>query len=131
MVERISKYWVIPGLILWVASPALPCTCITQANSNARTAMTDASVVFRGTDCLGDGGYEVGKNYLVYASEQDVQDVTLDGLPAGPFWYGWTDVLPKGTKMLAPQTACVPGGKTSAVRTSLRELGKGRPPAKE
>jgi hypothetical protein len=68
--------------------------------------MTDASVVFRGTDCLGDGGYEVGKNYLVYASEQDVQDVTLDGLPAGSFWYGWTDVLPKGTKMLASNGLC-------------------------
>jgi hypothetical protein len=84
-----------------------------------------------GTDCLGDGAYEVGKNYLVYASEQDVQDVTVDGLPGGPLWYGWTDVLPKGTKMLVPGTACVPGGEASAVRKSLRELGTGRPPAKE
>jgi len=84
-----------------------------------------------GTDCLGDGGYEVGKNYLVYAAEQDVQDLTLDGLPDGPLWYGWTDVLPKGTKMLVPQTACMPGGEASAVRKSLRALGKGRAPAKE
>ena len=84
-----------------------------------------------GTDCLGDGGYKVGKNYLVYASEQDAQDVTIDGFPDGPFWYGWTDVLPKGTKMLVPQTACMPGGETSAVRKSVRELGKARIPAKE
>ena len=84
-----------------------------------------------GTDCLGDGGYEVGKDFLVYASERDVQDVTYDGLRDGPFWYGWTDVLPRGTKMLVPQTACTPGGESSAVRKNLRELGKGRIPAKE
>ena len=175
--ERISKYCVIPGLLLWMSLPALPCTCVTEVNSNARTAMSGASVVFRGTvverrtlpqraemkgrgrhaitfrvdeywkgapgrtvtiygvddgtDCLGDGAYAVGKNYLIYASEQDVQDVTYDGLPDGPFWYGWTDVLPKGTKMLVPLTACMPGGETSAVRKSLRELGKGRTPATE
>jgi hypothetical protein len=33
-----------------------------------------------GADCLGDGGYEVGKNYLVYAGEQDVKDEVFDGL---------------------------------------------------
>jgi hypothetical protein len=164
-------------LSLFLAVPALSCTCVVAKNSNARTAMSDASVVFRGTvlerlalpqrsemkgrdryaitfrvdeywkglpgrrvtlygvdggtDCLGDGGYEVGKDYLVYASEQDVQDVTYDGLRDGPLWYGWTDVLPRGTKMLVPQTACMPGGQTSSVRKSLRALGKGRTPANE
>jgi hypothetical protein len=80
-----------------------------------------------GTDCLGDGGYEVGKNYLVYAGEQDVRDVILEG---GFFWYGWTDVLPKGTKMLMAQTACTLGGETSSVRKAIRELGKARMPGK-
>jgi len=79
-----------------------------------------------GTDCLGDGAYEVGKNYLVYANEVDVRDVSLEG----EFWYGWTDVLPKGSKMLTPQTVCTRGGETTSVRKAIRELGKARIPAK-
>jgi hypothetical protein len=76
-----------------------------------------------GTDCLGDGGYEVGNNYLVYAGEQVVKDEVLDGF----FWVGWTDVLPEGSHMLVTG-ACAPGGETTmtATRTALRELGKGR-----
>lgn len=155
-----------------LALPALPCTCVTAANADAKTEMANAAVVFRGTvvqrstlpqraemkarrryaitfsvdeywkgtssptvtlygmdngtDCLGDGGYVVGRNYLVYASEIDVRDVTL----GGSFWYGWTDVLPPGTKMLVPQTACMPGGETSAVEEAIRQLGKSRLPAK-
>jgi hypothetical protein len=83
-------------------------------------------VVDSGTDCLGDGDYEVGKNYLVYADELDVGDVLLEGR----FWYGWTDVLPKGSKMLMPETVCTLGGETSAVRKAIRELGKARMPAR-
>ncbi len=78
-----------------------------------------------GTDCLGDGGYEVGKNYLVYASEHDVKDVILESF----FWYGWTDVLPEGSRMLVPETACMPGGESVKVREAIRQLGKGRIPA--
>ena len=84
--------------------------------------------VDNGTDCLGDGGYEVGRNYLVYASEREVKDIVMEN---GFFWYGWTDVLPEGTKMLVPQTACEPGGgETSATRKAIRELGKARMPGK-
>jgi hypothetical protein len=59
-------------------------------------------------------------------TEVDVRDVNLEG----EFWYGWTDVLPKGTKMLMPQIGCTSGGKTSAVKKAIRELGKARMPAK-
>ncbi len=79
-----------------------------------------------GPDCMGDGGYKVGKNYLVYAYEQDVKDVIMGKI----FWYGWTDVLPEGTKMLVPNTACMPGGESSAVRKAIQQLGKGCIPAK-
>ena len=65
----------------------------------------------------------VGKNYLVYASEIDVSDFVTDGL----FWYGWTDVLPVGTKMMIP-AGCSPGGETSTVRKVVRQLGKGHAP---
>jgi hypothetical protein len=159
------------GFLFLVALPALPCTCVVAANSDARTVMGDVSVVFRGavversvlpqrvemkgrgryaitfrvdeywkgdlgrsvtlygvdagTDCLGDGGYAVGKDYLVYASEVAVKDVTIEGL----LWY-WADLLPPGTKMLVPQTACMPGGEVSTVRKAVRQLGNGRTPAK-
>ena len=80
-----------------------------------------------GTDCIGGSGYEVGKNYLIFASEQPSQDVLLDG---ARFWYGWTDVLPKGMPMLVP-TGCTPNGETSKdlVMDALKQLGKGSPPA--
>lgn len=79
-----------------------------------------------GTDCLGGGGHGVGKNCLVYASEQEVKDVIMED---GFFWYGWTDVLPRGTKVLTP-TSCSPGGESSGVRKGLSELGKGGVPIK-
>jgi hypothetical protein len=78
-----------------------------------------------GTDCMGDGGYEVGKNYLVFASEATVTDVVLDDF----FWYGWADVLPEGSKMLVP-APCQLGGEASKAASALRELGKGGRPAK-
>jgi hypothetical protein len=81
-----------------------------------------------GTDCLGGSSYEVGKNYLVFASEQPSGDVSWDG--STKLWVGWTDVLPRGTPMLVP-TACAPSGETSKVfvRDALNKLGKGSPPS--
>ena len=74
---------------------------------------------------MGGSGYEVGKNYLVYADDQMVKDEIL----AGFFLYGWTDILREGTHMLVP-APCVPDGETTsaAARASLRQLGKGRIP---
>jgi len=63
---------------------------------------------------------------LVYASEQDAKDVVLDDF----FWYGWTDNLAKGAKMLV-DIACTPGGKGPQVKAALRQLGKGRVPTAE
>jgi len=64
--------------------------------------------------------------HLVYASDEDVKDLVFDRL----FWYGWTDVLPEGPKMLIPQTVCTPGGESPTVRRTICELGKGRIPAR-
>lgn len=77
-----------------------------------------------GTDCLGDGDYQVGKEYLVYAVEDRSRDVLLDEY----FWYGWKDILPEGSPVLIPDTACKPGGQVPKVRDALRELGPGRVP---
>jgi hypothetical protein len=79
-----------------------------------------------GTDCMGGSSYTVGNNYLVFASEKTSQDVSLDGTH---LWFGWTDVLPKGTPMLVP-TPCTPSGETSRVfvRDAINQLGKGSSP---
>jgi hypothetical protein len=77
-----------------------------------------------GTDCQDGGEYQVGKGYLVYA----FQTAATDMWPEGHFWYGWTDILPEGTRMLVPLTACMPGGEIRAVKRALRQLGKGRIP---
>jgi hypothetical protein len=89
----------------------------------------DRTVILYGldarADCLGDGGYEVGKSYLVYASEREAKDVVLGGY----FWYGWTDVLAEGMKMLVP-TACAPDGYNPDKKALRHDLGKGRIPPK-
>ena len=77
-----------------------------------------------GTDCLGDGGYQVGKEYLVYASEQRSKDFLMGDY----FWYGWKDILPEGSVMLVPDTACKPGGEAAKARVALDQLGPGRVP---
>jgi hypothetical protein len=76
-----------------------------------------------GSDCLGDGGYEVSRSYLVYAGERGVED----GATVGRLF--WTDIFPEGTKILMPDTACTPGGEASKVRKALRQLGRGRIPS--
>jgi hypothetical protein len=76
-------------------------------------------------DCFGNGGYQVGKNYLVFATESSTE-VVIGGL----LWYSWTDVLSDGAKVLMPRLHCSRGGETSVstVRQALTELGKGRSP---
>jgi hypothetical protein len=77
-----------------------------------------------GTDCLGDGGYQVGKEYLVYAREARAKDVLMGDY----FWFGWKDILPEGSVMFVPDTACKPGGEAAKARVALDELGRGRVP---
>jgi len=77
-----------------------------------------------GTDCLGDGGYQVGKEYLVFAFEQRAKDVPLNDY----LWYDWKDILPEGSAMLVPDTARKPGGEVRKAHAALQELGPGRVP---
>ncbi len=81
-----------------------------------------------GTDCTG-AGLQIGKEYLIFASEETAKDYQPD---ADFFWYGWTDVLAPGTPMLQPKTGCQPGGDLSipTVRRQLRQLGPGKIPKK-
>jgi hypothetical protein len=74
------------------------------------------------SDCLGFG-YQVGKEYLVYAREQKVDDIFV----GDALWVGWKDILPEGSDMLV-DIACTPTGEISTVfvRAALAELGRGR-----
>jgi hypothetical protein len=77
-----------------------------------------------GTDCMG-AGLQLGKEYLIFASEEGARDHRLD---ADFFWYGWTDVLASGTPMLQPMATF--GGDLSepGVRADMRKLGRGKRP---
>ena len=81
-----------------------------------------------GTDCLGGSSYEVGQNYLVFASQEPSKDVFLGSY----FWYGWTDIVSKGSPVLM-DTAGAPSGKVSEpfVKDAIKRLGKESHPATE
>gem|GEM_PF-5690281 len=66
--------------------------------------------------------FRPGREYLVYAEQVASKDVRPD---PDFFWYGWTDLIPKGRKMLVPDGACGPGGEVSQVRANVRALGRG------
>ena len=79
---RVERYW--------KGSPA------------AKVTLFDVSP---GTDCQ-EFGFEVGKQYLVYALQSEANDFRLEN---GRLLWAWTDVLPAGAAMLQA-TACTPGG---------------------
>jgi hypothetical protein len=80
-----------------------------------------------GTDCQGFG-FEVGKEYLVYASQAVAEDFKI----GERLFYAWTDILTPGTQMLRP-IPCTYGGLTSdkGVKNSLSGLGPGKAPARK
>lgn len=93
-----------------------------KGESEAALTLYDLSP---GTDCKGHG-YEQGRTYLVFAQSSKSYDVILDSTT---FWYGWTDLLPEGSRMLEP-ASCAPGGQVDRdpVRKWIRELGRGKHP---
>jgi hypothetical protein len=80
-----------------------------------------------GTDCMGGSSLEVGKNYLVFASQKPSEDVFLPG--SKQLWFSWADVLPRGARALM-FTECAPSGETSTlfVKAAIDRLGKGHLP---
>jgi len=78
-------------------------------------------------DCMGGSSYKVGKEYLVFAAEQQSQDAPVYGIN---WWF--TDVLPKRTPMLV-YSPCAPSGETSKVfvRDAINQLGKGSLPIED
>jgi hypothetical protein len=76
-----------------------------------------------GTDCMG-AGLRPGKEYLIFASEEGARDYR----PDGDLWYGWTDVLPAGTRMLQPMGTFGSDLSDPLVRGNMRQLGRGKKP---
>ena len=81
-----------------------------------------------GADCMGGSSFEVGENYIVFASPKPSEDVFLPD--SKQLWFSWADVLPSGTRALM-LTECAPSGETSApfVKKAIDRLGKGHPPS--
>lgn len=73
--------------------------------------------------CEGWGDVSVGKEYLIYASESEVQDQYSQ---PDRTWIEYVDAIPKGTKILTVP-ACTPSGEVSEsnVDRALRRLGPG------
>jgi hypothetical protein len=73
--------------------------------------------------CEGWGDVSVGKEYLIYAFEREVQD---EYSQPDRTWIEYVDVIPKGTKIMTVG-ACTPSGQVSRseVDPALRKLGPG------
>jgi hypothetical protein len=73
--------------------------------------------------CEGWGDVSVGKEYLIYAFEGEVQD---EYNQPDRTWIEYVDVIPKGTKIMTVG-ACTHSGEVSRsdVDTALRKLGPG------
>ena len=76
-----------------------------------------------GTDCIGVH-FEIGKEYVVFALEQESRDYWLDNV----FWYGWLDILPAGSRFLTVNNFCESTAEVKVARKTIRALGNGVSP---
>jgi hypothetical protein len=75
------------------------------------------------TDCIG-ARFEVGKEYVVFAVSQEADDHKL----GESYWYGWLDVLPKGTHILTVNNYCDSTSEVTKAGEILNALGRGKKP---
>jgi hypothetical protein len=52
--------------------------------------------------------------------EERAKDVIVDDY----FWHGWKDILPEGSRMFVPDSACAPGGE-NLVRAAFQGVIEG------
>lgn len=76
-----------------------------------------------GEDCVG-ARFEPGKEYLVFAIQQEARDYWLGDRLS----YGWTDLMPDGTTFLTVNNFCDSTGAVRLERRALAALGRGRAP---
>jgi hypothetical protein len=80
-------------------------------------------VVAYAPDCIG-ARFDAGKEYVVFAHTEEVDDHLL----GRDFWYGWSDVLPKGSKLFTVNSACNSTAEIKQAAKTLKNLGKGKKP---
>jgi len=80
-------------------------------------------VVGPGTDCVG-ASFELGKEYIVFAVFQEANDYWL----GNDFWYGWLDVLPRGSRILTANNSCDSTSEIKEGMSTLKVLGRGKRP---
>jgi hypothetical protein len=78
-------------------------------------------ILKRGTDCIG-ARFDLGKEYVVFAVSQEADDFWLEK----HFWFGWLDVLPKGSRFLTANNYCDSTAEVKQAGKTLTGLGKGR-----
>jgi hypothetical protein len=78
-------------------------------------------IVQPGTDCIG-AHFDERKEYVVFAISQGARDYWLEG----KFWYGWLDMLPRGTQFLTVNNFCDSTAEVKQAGKTLRALGKGK-----
>ena len=76
-----------------------------------------------GEDCVG-ARFELGKEYLVFAIQQEARDYWLGDRLS----YGWTDLMTEGTAFLTVNNFCDSTGEVRLERKALAALGRGRAP---
>jgi hypothetical protein len=80
-------------------------------------------IIEPGTDCVG-ARFAAGKEYIVFAESQRADDHWLDK----HLWYGWLDLLPKGSSFLTANNFCDSTAEVKQARKTLRQLGRGQKP---
>ena len=85
-----------------------------------KTKQTRLHILEPGSDCIG-ARFEIGKEYVVFAVSQEADDFWLEK----QFWFGWLDVLPKGSMFLTANNYCDSTAEVKEAGQTLRQLGKG------
>jgi len=81
------------------------------------------NVIEPGADCIG-ARFEWHTDYLVFAKTQKADDYQM----GTHFWYGWLDLMPKGTGFLTVDSFCNSTAPAKRAGNTLRALGAGKKP---
>jgi hypothetical protein len=92
-----------------------------KANMGRRVSIR---VLEPASDCIG-AHFDSHTDYVVFAKSQYSDDYRMGNV----FWYGWLDLMPKGTVFLTVNAACNLTSTVKHAGNTLRALGPGKKPA--
>jgi hypothetical protein len=80
-------------------------------------------VIEPGADCVG-ARFDWHTDYVVFAKIQKADDYRM----GNSFWYGWLDLMAKGTEFLTVNNFCNSTAPVKRAGNTLRALGQGKKP---